>query len=64
MHPGHEAKEHVEIKAENQTLATITLQNYRLYLTKLPQATGTAQVWRRPSCTIYKLGGHIPTNMP
>ena len=43
MHQAIEAKEHVEIKAENQTLATITLQNYFRLYDKLAGMTGTAQ---------------------
>ena len=42
MHQAIEAKEHVEIKAENQTLATITLQNYFRLYDKLAGMTGTA----------------------
>ncbi|MDQ2635704.1 MAG: preprotein translocase subunit SecA, partial [Actinomycetota bacterium] len=65
MHQAIEAKEHVEIKAENQTLATITLQNYfRLYET-LSGMTGTAQTEAAELHEIYKLGVvSIPTNKP
>jgi preprotein translocase subunit SecA len=65
MHQAIEAKEHVEIKAENQTLATITLQNYfRLYDT-LAGMTGTAQTEAAELHEIYKLGVvSIPTNKP
>ena len=43
MHQAIEAKEKVEIKAENQTLATITLQNYFRLYDKLAGMTGTAE---------------------
>ena len=63
MHQAIEAKEKVEIKAENQTLATITLQNYfRLYDT-LSGMTGTAETEAAELYEIYKLGVvPIPTN--
>lgn len=63
MHQAIEAKERVEIKNENQTLATITLQNYfRLYET-LSGMTGTAQTEAAELHEIYKLGVvSIPTN--
>jgi len=63
MHQAIEAKEKVEIKAENQTLATITLQNYfRLYET-LSGMTGTAETEAAELHEIYKLGVvPIPTN--
>ncbi|MEP6648736.1 MAG: preprotein translocase subunit SecA, partial [Lapillicoccus sp.] len=65
MHQAIEAKEGVEIQNENQTLATITLQNYfRMYET-LSGMTGTAQTEAAELNAIYKLGVHtIPTNMP
>jgi preprotein translocase subunit SecA len=65
MHQAIEAKEGVEIQNENQTLATITLQNYfRLYKT-LSGMTGTAQTEAAELNSIYKLGVvGIPTNMP
>jgi preprotein translocase subunit SecA len=65
MHQAIEAKEGVEVKAENQTLATITLQNYfRLYST-LSGMTGTAQTEAAELHQIYKLGVvSIPTNRP
>ena len=65
MHQAIEAKEGVEIKDENQTLATVTLQNYfRLYL-KLAGMTGTASTEAAEFHQIYKLGVvPIPTNMP
>ncbi|MFZ2527529.1 MAG: preprotein translocase subunit SecA, partial [Rhodococcus sp. (in: high G+C Gram-positive bacteria)] len=63
MHQAIEAKEKVEIKAENQTLATITLQNYfRLYDT-LSGMTGTAETEAAELHQIYGLGViPIPTN--
>lgn len=67
MHQAIEAKEGVEIKAENQTLATITLQNYfRLY----PEGsrsgmTGTAETEAAEFAGTYKIGVvPIPTNKP
>src|ERR1700744_3773318 len=65
MHQAIEAKEHVEIKAENQTLATITLQNYFRLYHKLSGMTGTAQNEAAELHEIYKLGVvTIPTNKP
>ena len=65
LHQAIEAKEGVEIKAENQTLATVTLQNYfRLYDT-LSGMTGTAMTEANEFSQIYKLGVvPIPTNKP
>ncbi|MEO7233952.1 MAG: preprotein translocase subunit SecA, partial [Lapillicoccus sp.] len=65
MHQAIEAKEGVEIQNENQTLATITLQNFfRMYAT-LSGMTGTAQTEAAELNAIYKLGVvSIPTNMP
>ena len=63
MHQAIEAKEHVEIKAENQTLATITLQNYFRLYDKLAGMTGTAETEAAELHEIYKLGVvQIPTN--
>lgn len=63
MHQAIEAKEHVEIKAENQTLATITLQNYFRLYDKLSGMTGTAQTEAAELHEIYGLGVvPIPTN--
>ncbi|GLW95330.1 preprotein translocase subunit SecA [Actinokineospora globicatena] len=63
MHQAIEAKEGVEIKAENQTLATITLQNYFRLYTKLSGMTGTAETEAAEFHTTYKLGVvPIPTN--
>ena len=65
MHQAIEAKEGVEIKAENQTLATITLQNYFRLYSKLAGMTGTAQTEAAELSQTYKLGVvPIPTNMP
>lgn len=63
LHQALEAKERIEIKDENQTLATITLQNYfRLYST-LSGMTGTAMTEASEFSQIYKLGVvPIPTN--
>ena len=65
MHQAIEAKEHVEIKAENQTLATITLQNYFRLYDRLSGMTGTAQTEAAELHEIYGLGVvSIPTNKP
>ncbi|MBS9534852.1 preprotein translocase subunit SecA [Mycobacterium sp. M1] len=65
MHQAIEAKERVEIKAENQTLATITLQNYFRLYEKLAGMTGTAETEAAELHEIYKLGVvPIPTNRP
>jgi preprotein translocase subunit SecA len=65
MHQAIEAKEGVEIKAENQTLATITLQNYFRLYDKLAGMTGTAETEAAEFWSTYKLGVvPIPTNMP
>jgi preprotein translocase subunit SecA len=63
MHQAIEAKEGVEIKQENQTLATITLQNYFRLYTKLGGMTGTAATEAAEFDQVYKLGVvPIPTN--
>jgi len=65
MHQAIEAKEGVQIKAENQTLATITLQNYFRLYDKLAGMTGTAQTEAAEFMSTYKLGVvPIPTNKP
>ncbi len=65
MHQAIEAKEDVRIQQENQTLATITLQNYFRLYEKLAGMTGTAQTEAAELHQIYKLGVvPIPTNMP
>ena len=65
LHQALEAKERIEIKDDNQTLATITLQNYfRLYET-ISGMTGTAMTEASEFQQIYKLGVvPIPTNRP
>jgi preprotein translocase subunit SecA len=65
MHQAIEAKENVQIQQENQTLATITLQNYFRLYKKLSGMTGTAQTEANELHQTYKLGVvPIPTNMP
>ncbi|MFM9377397.1 preprotein translocase subunit SecA [Gordonia sp. VNK21] len=65
LHQAIEAKEGVEIKAENQTLATITLQNYFRLYDRLSGMTGTAETEAAEFHQIYKLGVvPIPTNKP
>jgi preprotein translocase subunit SecA len=65
MHQALEAKERIEIQIENQTLATITLQNYFRLYSKLSGMTGTAMTEAAEFMQIYKLGVvPIPTNMP
>jgi preprotein translocase subunit SecA len=65
LHQAIEAKEGVEIKAENQTLATITLQNFFRMYDKLSGMTGTAMTEAAEFNQIYKLGVvPIPTNRP
>ncbi|WP_377643860.1 preprotein translocase subunit SecA [Oryzobacter terrae] len=63
MHQAIEAKEGVEIQNENQTLATITLQNFFRMYDKLSGMTGTAMTEAAELNSIYKLGVvPIPTN--
>lgn len=63
MHQAIEAKEGVAIKAENQTLATVTLQNYFRLYEKLSGMTGTAETEAAEFMSTYKLGVvPIPTN--
>jgi preprotein translocase, SecA subunit len=65
MHQAIEAKEGVKIKDENQTLATITLQNYFRLYEKLAGMTGTAATEANEFHQTYKLGVvPIPTNKP
>ncbi|BCK53598.1 preprotein translocase subunit SecA [Nocardia wallacei] len=65
MHQAIEAKEKVEIQPENQTLATITLQNYFRLYDKLSGMTGTAETEAAELHSIYNLGVvPIPTNKP
>ena len=65
LHQALEAKERLEIQDENQTLATITLQNYFRLYEKLSGMTGTAMTEAAELMQIYKLGViPIPTNRP
>ena len=65
MHQAIEAKEHVEIKQENQTLATVTLQNYFRLYDKLSGMTGTAQTEAGEFNKVYDVGVvSIPTHRP
>lgn len=65
MHQAIEAKEGVEIKQENQTLATITLQNYFRLYEKLAGMTGTAQTEAGEFNKVYNVGVvTIPTHRP
>jgi preprotein translocase subunit SecA len=65
LHQALEAKEHVEIQNENQTLASITFQNYFRLYPKLAGMTGTAMTEASEFGDIYKLDViEIPTNMP
>jgi preprotein translocase subunit SecA len=65
LHQAVEAKEGVKIEKENQTLATITLQNYFRLYEKLSGMTGTAETEASEFHSTYKLDVIvIPTNMP
>ena len=65
IHQAIEAKEGVAVKAENQTLATVTLQNYFRLYKKLAGMTGTAETEAAEFMSTYKLGVvAIPTNRP
>jgi preprotein translocase subunit SecA len=65
LHQAIEAKEGVAIKEENQTLATITLQNYFRLYEKLAGMTGTAETEAAELASIYGLEvAAIPTNEP
>ena len=65
IHQAVEAKEGVKIKEENQTLATITLQNYFRMYDKLAGMTGTAATEAAELMNTYELGVvQIPTNKP
>ena len=65
MHQAIEAKEGVEIKNENQTLATVTLQNYFRMYDKLAGMTGTAETEAAELHQTYKLNVmSIPPNRP
>jgi preprotein translocase subunit SecA len=65
LHQALEAKEHVEIQPENQTLASITFQNYFRLYEKLAGMTGTASTEAQEFGDIYGLDViEIPTNLP
>jgi preprotein translocase subunit SecA len=65
LHQAIEAKEKLEVAGENQTLATITLQNYFRMYKKLSGMTGTAKTEEEEFKQIYRLPVVIvPTNMP
>ncbi|MEX1046843.1 MAG: preprotein translocase subunit SecA [Actinomycetota bacterium] len=63
LHQAIEAKENVRVKEENQTLATITIQNYFRMYDKLAGMTGTAKTQLAEFEQVYKLGvADVPTN--
>ncbi|HPG91996.1 MAG TPA: preprotein translocase subunit SecA, partial [Clostridia bacterium] len=65
LHQAIEAKEHVAIKEEDKTLATVTFQNYFRLYKKLSGMTGTAKTEEDEFNTIYNLDVVvIPTNLP
>ena len=65
LHQAIEAKEHLKVKEENKTLATITLQNYFKLYSKLSGMTGTAKTEESEFNKIYNLDVvTIPTNKP
>src|SRR6202521_1354952 len=65
LHQALEAKEHVQVQPENQTLASITFQNYFRMYEKLAGMTGTALTEADKLFDIYKLEVvEIPTNVP
>ena len=65
LHQALEAKEEVKVEKENQTLATITLQNYFRMYKKLAGMTGTAKTEESEFMSIYDLDVvEIPTNQP
>ncbi|MEN3974326.1 preprotein translocase subunit SecA [Emcibacter sp. SYSU 3D8] len=65
LHQALEAKEHVRIQNENQTLASITFQNYFRLYPKLSGMTGTASTEAAEFADIYRLNVvEIPTNLP
>lgn len=65
LHQALEAKEHVAIQPENQTLASITFQNYFRMYDKLAGMTGTAATEAEEFGNIYNLDvAEIPTNLP
>lgn len=65
LHQAIEAKEHVKVAGENQTLATVTLQNYFRMYDKLSGMTGTAKTEEEEFRQIYNLKVVVvPTNKP
>ncbi len=65
LHQAIEAKEHVEVEEENQTLATVSFQNYFRMYAKVGGMTGTAETEAEELHKIYKLGVLVvPTNKP
>src|SRR5579872_4519093 len=65
LHQAIEAKEGADIQPENQTLASITIQNYFRLYSKLSGMTGTAATEAQEFLDIYKMEvSEIPTNMP
>ncbi|MCP8885382.1 preprotein translocase subunit SecA [Devosia sp. XJ19-1] len=65
LHQALEAKEKVKIQPENQTLASITFQNYFRLYKKLAGMTGTAETEAEEFADIYSLGvTTVPTNLP
>ncbi|MBV9997114.1 MAG: preprotein translocase subunit SecA [Caulobacteraceae bacterium] len=65
LHQAIEAKEGAEIQPENQTLASITIQNYFRLYSKLSGMTGTAATEAQEFLDIYRMDvTEIPTNMP
>ena len=65
LHQALEAKEHVKVQPENQTLASVTFQNYFRMYGKLAGMTGTALTEAEEFANIYGLGvSEIPTNLP
>ena len=65
LHQALEAKEHVQVQPENQTLASITFQNYFRLYDKLAGMTGTAATEADEFLEIYNLEVvEIPTNRP
>jgi preprotein translocase subunit SecA len=65
LHQAIEAKEHVEVQPENQTLASVTIQNYFRLYSKLSGMTGTAATEAQEFGEIYNMDvAEIPTNRP
>ena len=65
LHQAIEAKEHVDVQSENQTIATITFQNYFRMYNKLSGMTGTAMTEQDEFKQIYALDVvEVPTNKP